>query len=327
VLPNSGVALSDIRGHDLFVLDLASGRILALRGVKDNDEFLQKIETQDEGDILYYYDRAEDKGKVTFLRGADLGWEAMQNVLEYKALTLAIPPMEAPLDVTTRGGSKFRVRILREDRNECAIEFSPFKAAADTFTTVLPEGDRQPVLLDLATGELVEMPHVPPGTPIAEIWQAIKRLGKGDLLYDSDLGDHSLILMRDASSEQAQESTGDLFRGHIIRHVPETLTVTTAEGRQYRITILAADDKACTLKYSPVSTGKDADGSTVGRVVDSAGRPVAGAVLEFHRWDGKEKESQDVPSTTDREGRFTVPRIAPGESGWFSISAPGFTTR
>ena len=85
-------------------------------------------------------------------------------------------------------------------------------------------------------------------------------MGRGDLLYDSDLGDHSLILMHGASSEQAQGNTGDpLIQAYLIGpYLPEVLTVKTAEGRQYQVTILAADDKACTLKYSPISPGKGA---------------------------------------------------------------------
>ncbi len=128
---------------------------------------------------------------------------------------------------------------------------------------VLPEADRQQVILDLATGQLVPLPPVGPEPEKME--QALRKLGKGDLLYDCDQGDRTLILMRGATSEQAQGDTGEpSWKGYLIGpYLPAVLTVNTAEGRQYRITILAADDKACTLKYSPVSTGKGTGGGAL----------------------------------------------------------------
>ncbi len=129
---------------------------------------------------------------------------------------------------------------------------------------VLPEADRQHVILDLATGELVPLPPVGPEPEKLE--QALRKLGKGDLLYDCDQGDRTLILMRNATSEQAQGDTGEPpWKGYLIGpYLPAVLTVKTAEGRQYKVTILAADDKACTLKYSPVLTDKGAGRGVLG---------------------------------------------------------------
>jgi hypothetical protein len=123
---------------------------------------------------------------------------------------------------------------------------------------ILPEADRQKVVLDLATGELVPLP--PAGPEPEKLEQALRKLGKGDLLYDCDSGDRTLILVRGATSEQAQGDTGEPpWKGYLIGpHLPGVLTVKTAEGRQYKVTILAADDEACTLKYSSTSPGKGA---------------------------------------------------------------------
>ena len=95
--------------------------------------------------------------------------------------------------------------------------------------------------------------------------QVLKELGKGDLLYDCDSGDRTLILVRDATSEQAQGDTGEpSWKGYLIGpYLPGVLTIKTAEGRLYQVTILAADDKACTLKYSPVPTDKGAGGGAL----------------------------------------------------------------
>ncbi|MEN6575120.1 MAG: M56 family metallopeptidase [Phycisphaerales bacterium] len=132
---------------------------------------------------------------------------------------------------------------------------------------VLPEAGKQPVILDLATGELVSLPPVGPEPQKTQ--QALRELGKGDIVYDVDLGDRSLILLRGAVSEQVQEDTGEPgIKGHLVgENLPEVLTVTTAEGRRYEVTILSADDQGCTLKYSPTLIDKGAGG---GAPVESA---------------------------------------------------------
>ncbi len=136
---------------------------------------------------------------------------------------------------------------------------------------VLPEVDRQPVLLDLATGQLVPVPPVGPDPE--KIQPALRKLGKGDLLYDCIEGERALGLLRDATSEQAQVPAGEpSIKGHLIgARLPEVMTIKTAEGGQYRVTILAADDMACTLKYSPVSTDKGAGGGALVEPEKAAG--------------------------------------------------------
>ncbi|HSW01038.1 MAG TPA: M56 family metallopeptidase [Sedimentisphaerales bacterium] len=125
---------------------------------------------------------------------------------------------------------------------------------------LLPELDKRQVVLDLATGELVPLPAT--GPEPQKIQQALRQLGKGDFLYDVDLGDRTLIFLRDARSEPPGEETGKPFvTGHLIKNPPETITVVTKEGRRYKVTILAADAKGCMLKYSPISPDKSAAGA------------------------------------------------------------------
>ncbi|MDY0356554.1 MAG: Clp protease N-terminal domain-containing protein [Sedimentisphaerales bacterium] len=133
-------------------------------------------------------------------------------------------------------------------------------------TVVLPEADRVGLILDLATGELVALPPTA-GSEVANLQKALRDLGQGDIVYDVDLGDRTLVLLRDATSEQAHEEpdeSGNPY-GFIGPDWPETLIVTTAEGRRYKIAILAADDEACTLKYSLLS---DDEGAGGGALVD-----------------------------------------------------------
>lgn len=128
---------------------------------------------------------------------------------------------------------------------------------------VLPEADKQPVILDLASGQLVAMPRV--GPEPQKIQEVLRKRGKGDIVYDVDLGDRSLIFLRDAVSEQVQEDTGEPgVKGHLVgANLPEVLTVTTAEGRRYEVTILSADEEGCTLKYSLVALDKGAGGGAL----------------------------------------------------------------
>ena len=161
-----------------------------------------------------------------------------------------------------------RTHLLDAFRSEAGPEPTAVQAAPPSGTDqekeiVLPEVDRQQVVLDLATRALVSLPPV--GPEPEKVQQALRKLGKGDLLYDCDSGDRTLILLRDATSEQAQGDTGEpSWKGYLIGpHLPGVLTVKTAEGRQYRITILAADDNGCTLKYSLVTTDKGAGGGAL----------------------------------------------------------------
>ncbi|NLH44110.1 MAG: hypothetical protein GX448_19910 [Planctomycetes bacterium] len=124
---------------------------------------------------------------------------------------------------------------------------------------VLPEADKQPVVLDLATGELIPLPPV--GPEPEKILKVFRETGKGDFLYDVDLDDRTLIFLRDVKSMPPGEETGEpSVTGHLIRNLPETITVITKEGRRYEVTILAADDKSCTLRYSQIPADRGVSG-------------------------------------------------------------------
>jgi hypothetical protein len=116
--------------------------------------------------------------------------------------------------------------------------------------------DHMPGMLDLAAGRFLP---VPTGSA-EEIARAIEKLGQGDLVYDSP----KLILVRGANSPQAHPAPVAPFQTYDIEPpLPADLLVTTTEGRQYRITILAANDKSCAFKYFLISTDKGAGGGAL----------------------------------------------------------------
>ena len=130
---------------------------------------------------------------------------------------------------------------------------------------VLPDADREAAMLDLATGKISPLPKAESPD---DFWRAISELGQGDLVYDSN----ALVLVRGAASDQARTGPVAPFKTYSFGPpLPKTLTVTTAEGRGYEVTILAVDEKGCALKYSPISTDRGAGGGVP--VESRGGRP------------------------------------------------------
>ncbi|MEN6425080.1 MAG: M56 family metallopeptidase [Phycisphaerales bacterium] len=198
-----------------------------------------------------------------------------------------LPSMEGYLDVVVRAQPMKRipVRLLPGQTTRCKLEFdsaissrSPTEIlAAPTMREdgqiVLPDVDHEAVILDLATGELVPLP--PEGPEPRKIQQALRKLGRGDIVYDVDLGDRSLILLRGAVSDRVQEDTGEPgIKGYFVgENLPEVLTVTTAEGRRYEVTVLSADENRCTLKHSPISTAGGGSGGAPGEPGTEEAKP------------------------------------------------------
>jgi|GEM_PF-2623491 len=116
----------------------------------------------------------------------------------------------------------------------------------------LPDVDEEPMMLDLASGELVKVPQA--DTNPQQIWSAIEKLGKGDLVYDSK----SLVRVRSATADVPLGTvTGNFYRYKIGQVLPEEITVTTKEGRRYRVVIEQADDKGCKLRWRYAGSGQE----------------------------------------------------------------------
>ena len=101
-------------------------------------------------------------------------------------------------------------------------------------------------MLDLESGDLV---NVPKADTEEEIWSAIEKLGKGDIIYDKS----SLIFVRGAATKSPTETITGQFKAFKINlKLPVILTVTTKEGENYTIKVLAIDNNGCRLEYYPV---------------------------------------------------------------------------
>jgi hypothetical protein len=196
----------------------------------------------------FYFREGTDRATARFLR------LSLADVKEFQFQTRALTRVEFR-HVPLRRGLQTEVQVDVRSADTGATAASTSSTAQEK-EIVLPDVDVQPQMLDLATAKLVP---VPTGSP-EEIWNAVEKLGHGDLVYDS----RKLILVRRAASPQAHPGPVARFRTYDIEPpLPVGSLVTTAEGRQYKITILAADDKACTLKYSLVSTDKGAGGGAL----------------------------------------------------------------
>ncbi|MEN6335742.1 MAG: M56 family metallopeptidase [Phycisphaerales bacterium] len=179
----------------------------------------------------------------------------------FQISTESTPIKRVLVDYRPSLGATFRNVALRPgQKTEVQIETGS-KGPADTAVREgdLPNMGKRPVILDLATGELV--PLLPVGPEPQKTQQALRESGKGDILYRIDLGDRTLIFLRDARSEPPADETGDpSVTGHLIKNPPETITVITKEGRRYKVTILAADENSCTMKYSPIPPDRSVSG-------------------------------------------------------------------
>jgi len=237
-----------VGGHD-------DGWLFGVGGLQRIVAITKDGKTQQAPSDGFYFTEAVGRATAYFPRFS------LANVKEFQFQTRALTRVEFR-NVPLRRGLQTDVKI-EVHSGDTVADVAPSSGTQRERETVLPEADRQPVILDLATGELTPLPPV--GPEPEKMQQALRKLGKGDLLYDCDLGDRTLILLRDATSEQAQEETGELsIKGHLIgQRLPEVLTVKIAEGRQYRITILAANDNACTLKYSVIPADKGAGGGAL----------------------------------------------------------------
>lgn len=108
---------------------------------------------------------------------------------------------------------------------------------------LLPDVDHKPLMLDLTSGELLDIPKA---NTEEEIWSAIEKLGKGDVVYDAS----SLILVRGATTQSPTETITGPFKGcKIDQKLPVSLTITTKEGIDYAIKVQSADTKECGLEY------------------------------------------------------------------------------
>jgi hypothetical protein len=110
----------------------------------------------------------------------------------------------------------------------------------------LPDVDDKGLMLDLESGELVDVPKADTEEQIA---QALDKLKKGDIVFDTS----SLILVRGATSPSLPGDAAEPFKTYTIgQNLPEILNVRTKENVEYTIEVQAIDKDGCQLEYYPV---------------------------------------------------------------------------
>ena len=113
-------------------------------------------------------------------------------------------------------------------------------------SVLLPDVDSSGMMLDLASGELIQIPSPEKDPKSHEILLAIDTLAKGDLVYDAG----TLILVRGSTAEEATQD--DLFpvkRVIVTGRPPIPLEVTTREGRRFLLTVRKAEKEGCYLEW------------------------------------------------------------------------------
>jgi beta-lactamase regulating signal transducer with metallopeptidase domain len=223
--------------------------------------------------------------------------------------TFGLPPaeiQEVRLEVQRLAWVTFQ-NVSLEAGKKTAVHVavqSESSSDASVRAVVLPDVDREAKMLDLATGETLPLPQA--GSP-DEIWRAIGMLGRGDLVYDSN----ALILVRDAVSDQARVGPTPPFKTYDIKPpLPVALTVTTAEGARFEVTILAADERGCTLKYSRIPADRGAGG---GAPVEPGKKDAA---LEFRIAPKADDLSSDVVEK-QMQALLRGERSTGGDLAWF----------
>ena len=147
-----------------------------------------------------------------------------------------------PLDYATKKNYRDAMKLLVANGGYSAYKLENFELKR----VFLPDVDDKAVMLDLASGQLVDIPE-----PVAglEVLAAIDKLDKGDITYDAG----NLIFVRGATSNKSdvQAGLGSVKVYKIIDgwHLPERMIVTTRSGEQYELSIIGANKKGCRINY------------------------------------------------------------------------------
>jgi len=174
-------------------------------------------------------------------------------------------------NVSLRPGVKTDVQVEGEKPH-------PTKAAAKQGRKVyLPDLYVSRKILDLASGKLVAYPLF--GEPLEKVHKAIREKGKGDLFYARN----ALAFLRGSQPDQYETIMESGIPCKIYRigeSFPQTIAVTTKEGRKYKIKILSADEKGCQLEYEPMDkTDVQVEGEPVDTYADNP-RAAISAIIE-----------------------------------------------
>jgi len=147
-----------------------------------------------------------------------------------------------PLDYATKKNYRDAMKLLVANGGYSAYKLENFELKR----VFLPDVDDKAVMLDLASGQLVDIPEPVTGT---EVLAEIDKLDKGDITYDA----RNLIFVRGTTSNKSDVQAGpELVKVYEIIdgwHLPERMIVTTRSGEQYELSIIGANKKGCRINY------------------------------------------------------------------------------
>ena len=147
-----------------------------------------------------------------------------------------------PLDYATKKKYSDVMKLLKANGGYSAYKLENFELKRVFVSDV----DDKAVMLDLASGWLVDIPEPVTGT---EVLAEIDKLDKGDIVYDA----RKLLFVRGATSNKSDVQAGPgLVKVYEIIdgwHLPERMIVTTRSGEQYELSIIVANKQGCRINY------------------------------------------------------------------------------
>jgi hypothetical protein len=147
----------------------------------------------------------------------------------------------------TLAGGFGLMQILEKNNSNLKIRYKMANLGSAGFV-FLPDVDLKDVMLDLGSGEIVDLP----GGAGMEVIEAIDMMGRGDIVFDSQ----GLIFVRGASCDESSEHPGiaemRMYKIPGDEKLPVKIEVVTKEGGKYEVEILAADNEGCKLEYREV---------------------------------------------------------------------------
>lgn len=293
------VVLPDV-DREPVMLDLASGNVVPVPTVEqeDFDALAREIEKLGRGDLVF------DHPGLVCVRGARADAPLVEKDAVPGFPTFEVGQLPFKITVTTREGRRFAVTVTAADDTGCQIEYTHLDAATpddptvqaqktpDTEKVSLPVHDREAVMLDLASGELVPTG----GDPLI----ASEQIGRGDLMYNFfrspqiwcvrgtiadalEIPDQAVPVVR----LPKDQPVSPLYK--IIGEAPFGMTVTTHEGRRFAVTVLAADGNSCQLEYRLLAASTPDGPAAVMEAFTAAvtqGRYEAAVALLSNKWPG-----------------------------------------
>jgi beta-lactamase regulating signal transducer with metallopeptidase domain len=260
------IYLPDLETPDVnVVLDFATGRMLSAKPMEKDGQYFEKL---GKGDLVYEY--AGNRSGLLCLRGARMellterGLSSLKPDVERRNFVVYfVNDVPCQYRITTAEDKKYDLKILGVNKGdnggvniECRqadvrieVEGDEIQAEEENLQAkkiFLPDVDDKGLMLDLDSGDLVDVPKA--DTP-EKIAQALDKLKKGDIVFDTS----SLILVRGATSPSLSGDVDEPFKTYKIgQNLPEVLNVRTKNGIEYTIEIHSIDKDGCQLEYYPV---------------------------------------------------------------------------